>query len=98
MLPEPGALGRPEVPQVRPGAERGRRTGDDDRADTVVGFERVEGVDDLVDHRGGERVALVRVVERDGGDPVGDVYAARGSWAESCTVPPRRPAPTIARS
>ena len=52
-----------EVAEVGAGAERGRRAGDDDRADAVVGLERVEGGDDLVDHRRGERVAALGVVE-----------------------------------
>ena len=68
----PGAT-TPRWRQVGAGAEALALAGDDDRADRVVGLDGVEGGDDLVDHLGVEGVAAVGVVERDGGDAVGDL-------------------------
>ena len=62
-----------EIAEVRAGAERGRRPGDDHGADRLVGFERLHRGDDLGDQRSGHGVALVGVVERECGDAVGDV-------------------------
>jgi hypothetical protein len=45
-------------------AERGRLAGDHDRADRLVRFQRVEGLDDLGDHRGRHRVAPFPIDER----------------------------------
>ena len=61
--PPPWSLIRPRLLDVGAGAERGRRAGDDERADVVVGLELVDGGDDLVDELGGQRVAPVGVVE-----------------------------------
>ena len=63
-------VGLRQVAQVGPGTERRRLPGDDDRADRLVGLELVHRRHDLVDHRGRQRVALVGVVERQGGHPV----------------------------
>jgi hypothetical protein len=41
----------PSAATSAPEQKRGRLTGDHDRAHRLVGFERVEGVDDLGDHR-----------------------------------------------
>ena len=51
--------------QVGAGAEPAARTGDDHGADVVVGIGAIEGVDHLAHHRVGERVELVRPVQRD---------------------------------
>ena len=64
---------RPQLLEVEPGAERRVGPGEDDHVDVVVGVE-------IADRRGAapaelavERVAGAGPVERDGGDPVGDV-------------------------
>ena len=80
------AAGRAEVAEVGAGAERGRRAGDDDGADVGVGFEPVEGGDDLVDQLEGQGVAALGVVEGDDGDagrrpdlgPASDRVTGRG--------------------
>jgi hypothetical protein len=63
-----GAAG--EVAEVGAGAEGGRCAGHDHRADPAVRLEAVEGGDDPVDHRLGQRVAAPGVVEDDDGDAV----------------------------
>ncbi len=56
-------------------AEAASRAGDDDRTHVVVGVRVVEGVEQLVAHRLGERVESFGPVERDGQDVVGDLVA-----------------------
>ncbi len=72
------AVGRSEVAEVRTGTERWGRSGHDQGADRLVGLDHVHRGDDLGDHRGRERVALVRVVERERGHAVGDVGEDQG--------------------
>jgi hypothetical protein len=60
-------------PQVCSGAERAPRAGDDHGAHGVVGVGAVEGVDQLVHHRGREGIELVGTVERERQDAVGGV-------------------------
>ena len=62
-----------QVAQVGTGAERAAGTGDHDRADAVVGLERVHRRDNGRHHRRRERVALAGVVERQPADAVADV-------------------------
>ena len=62
-----------EVAEIGAGAERRWRAGHHDGADAVVGLERFHRGDDLRHHRGGERVAFVRIVERERADAVSDV-------------------------
>ena len=58
-----GAAHRRETRQVSARAERGWRTGDDDRADVVVGFDRGDSVDDLADELEAQGVTPLGVVE-----------------------------------
>jgi hypothetical protein len=58
-------------PPVRRARKRAARAGDDDGAHGVVGVGLVERLDRVVHHPDGERVQLVRTMERDGGDAVG---------------------------
>jgi hypothetical protein len=66
--PEALALGLAEVAEVGARAERGRRAGDDDRPDPVVGLQAVERLDDVGDELVVQRVAALRVVQRDDRD------------------------------
>ncbi len=59
--------------EVGAGAEAAPRAGDDDRPHIVVLVGAVECVDQLRLHRGGEGIELVRPVQRDGEDLVGNV-------------------------
>ena len=52
--------------EVAAGAERLALAGEDDGADVVVGVRVVERVEQLVDHLRPDRVAALRVVQRDG--------------------------------
>ena len=61
------------LPRLAPAQNAGGGAGDDDGADRLVGLDAVHRGDDLGDHRRGQRVALGGVVEREGGDTVGDV-------------------------
>ena len=72
---EARAVGRPQVAEVGAGAEGRRRPGDDERADRLVTLDLVHRRRDVGDHRGGEGVALLGVIERQGGDAVTDVGA-----------------------
>ena len=75
---EAAAVGLPEVAEVRSGAERRWCSGHDDGTDRLVGLDRVHGGDDLGDHRSGQRVAFVGVVERERGHAVGDIGQDQG--------------------
>ena len=66
---------RAERGDVGTGTERRRFSGDHDRAHVIVGFERVERVDDLTDHRRGHRVAPFEINERHERDAVVPVDA-----------------------
>jgi hypothetical protein len=59
--------------EVRPGAEHLALRPDHDDLDRVVGVGRREVPDQLGDELAGERVAVVRGVEGDGRDAVGDL-------------------------
>ncbi len=61
-----------QVSELGAGAERRRCAGDDDGADSFVGLELVHRVDDCGDHVGGEHVAPVGIVQRQGGHTIGD--------------------------
>ena len=63
--------------QVGAGTEATPGAGDDDRAHRVVGVGLIEGVDQLDAHLRGEGVELVRAVQRDGEDAVGDLVLDR---------------------
>ena len=76
---KPGSVARAaEVAEVGARAERRRRARDDDRADVLVGFDVVHRRDDLVDHREGERVSAVGIVERERRDTISDVDMHEG--------------------
>ncbi len=66
-----GRLG--EIAEVGAGTEGGRCAGDDQRADGLVGLERVHRLEDLGHHRRGQRVALVGVVQGECRNAVGHV-------------------------
>ena len=68
---ETGFAGFGEVAEVGACTERGRCSGDHDGTDPRVCFDLVHGFHDLADHRRGERVALLRVVEGQSGDAFG---------------------------
>ena len=53
-------------------AEGRGRTGDDERLDALVGLELVEGLGDLVAHLEGHRIPTTWVVQREGGNGIGD--------------------------
>src|SRR5947208_611657 len=63
--------------KVGAGAEGAPGTGDDDGADVVVLVGRVEGVDQFLLHRGVEGVELVRPVQRDRENLLGDLILDR---------------------
>ena len=83
--------------EVRPGTERPPRPGDDHRLHGVVLVGPVEGVDQLGEHLGRERIELVGSIERDREDRILDLVAdgfighrlispCRHDWADSgCT-------------
>jgi hypothetical protein len=81
-----GACERAETRHVGARTERGRLARDHDGGRRLVGFERVERRDDLVDHRGRHRVASLDVDEGDDRDRVAvlhtnvlhDVILSRG--------------------
>ena len=60
------------LPRLAPAQNAARRPVTTMAPIAVVGLDRVHRGDDLGDHRRGERVALGWVVEREGGDAVGD--------------------------
>ena len=86
-----GAQARPfglgQVAEVGAGAERRRRPGHHHRTDAVVGLDALHGGHDLLHHRGGEGVALGRVVQGEGGDAVGDVDQDEGHGPAVCHGP-----------
>ena len=62
-----------ELAQVEARAERVARAGDDHHLDRIVAGEGVERVGELVAHGDGQRVLLLRSVQRQGRDAVGGV-------------------------
>jgi len=80
------SVGLAEAAQVGARAERRRRASDNDRADGLVGLEGVERRHDLVDHRAGQGVAAVRIVQRDDGDPAVYFHTNQGHSAARTTA------------
>ena len=64
--------------QVGTGTERLAPTGEDDGAYLVVAVDEVEHRDELADHRRRAGIHLLRPVQRNGGDVVGDVVLDLG--------------------
>ena len=63
-----GALDNPETTEVEASTKPSASAGKDDNATVVVSINRIERRVQVVDHPDGERIQLVRPVERDSGD------------------------------
>ena len=80
--------------QVHPGAERLARSADDDHADVTVLLELVEVAAQTVEHRGVHGIALLRPVQGERRDAVGDGAQDLVSHGLLSSGPPSRAGPS----